>query len=72
MSCMYLERQPRLHFVCQDLRYTSVEVREDLHCKLGFDSALADQIIESVCKGHAYAKLRQRMLAQSLPSLQNW
>lgn len=51
----YLERQPRLHLVCQHLRDTPVEVREDLHRKLRLDTALANQIVQRIRERHANA-----------------
>jgi hypothetical protein len=53
---IYLERQPRLHFLGQDLRYTAIEVRQDLHRELGLDATLTDQVVKGVRERHADAK----------------
>ena len=52
----YLERQPRLYLICQELSNATIKVRQDLHRQLRFDTTRADQIIESVCESHADAK----------------
>jgi hypothetical protein len=54
---MYLESQPRLHFLSQNLCNTSIEVRQDLHGKLRLDATFADQIIEGIRESHADAKV---------------
>jgi hypothetical protein len=52
---MYLEGQPCLDLIRQNLSDATIEVREDLHGQLRFDAPLADEIIESVCQCHADA-----------------
>ena len=52
----YLERQPGLHLLRQNLSDAAIEVRKDLHRKLRFDAPLADQVIEGVRKRHADAR----------------
>ena len=52
----YLERQSRLHLVCQHLRNAAIKVRQDLHRKLWLDATLADQVVEGVRQSHADAK----------------
>ena len=51
----YLECQSSLHFLAQDLRDASVEVREDLHRELRFDTSGRDEIIEGIRERHADA-----------------
>jgi hypothetical protein len=58
-TCMYLERQSRLHLVSQYLCDTAIKVRQDLHRELRFDAPLADQVIEGVRERHADARIRQ-------------
>ena len=49
----YLERQPGFDLVCQYFRNRLVKVCENLHRKLGFDSAFGNETIEGICEGPA-------------------
>jgi hypothetical protein len=49
----HLERQAGLNLLSKSIRNGFVEVYEDLHGKLGLDSALGDQAVERVRKGTA-------------------
>lgn len=53
---MYLERQPRLHFIRQCLSDTPIEVRQDLHRQLRLDATLTNEVVESVRERHANAR----------------
>ena len=53
---IYLEGQPCLDLIRQNLSDATIEVREDLHCQLRLDAPLADQSIEGVCERHADAR----------------
>lgn len=49
----YLERQPSLDLVGQDLGDASIKVGEDLDRQLRLDAPFGDEIVESVRQGHA-------------------
>jgi hypothetical protein len=51
----YLECQPSLHFICQNLRDTAIEVRQDLHRQLRLHATVADQVVEGIRKSQADA-----------------
>lgn len=54
---MYLEGKSGSDAVCQNLGYHSIKRRQDLHRQLRFDTAIVDQIIESI--GQSKAKANQ-------------
>jgi hypothetical protein len=56
VSEVYLECKPCLDLVSQDLSNATIKVCEDLHCQLGLDTSLADQIVEGVRQSHADAR----------------
>jgi hypothetical protein len=49
----HLESQAGLDLIGEAVCDCLVKVDENLHGKLGLDSALGDQVVERVCKGTA-------------------
>jgi hypothetical protein len=66
-TATHLERQPRLDLIRQYVRYRFVEVRENLHRKLGLDSALGDEVVQRVREGAAYTASCQPRCSLSAP-----
>jgi hypothetical protein len=56
---IHLERQTGLDLICEPVCDRFVKVYEDLHGKLGLDSALGDQVVERVREGTAQTVLCQ-------------
>jgi hypothetical protein len=63
----HLERQASLDPISQPVRNCFVEVYENLHGKLGLDSALGDQVVERVGEGTAQTVLCQPVHSKSFP-----
>ena len=68
-SQMYLESEPRLDLVGQNIRNDLVEVLEDFHGELRLDAAEVNQFIEGVDEGCTDAGEWVLLVWQALPGM---